>query len=163
MASTLWCLCTNGRIKRWPIIKSNAEQLSFTILLHRPIGNTSVVCNVFLALYGVSTALRHWTVPIAVDRRPNERTVVQFSGSAPCVRTPWWLKQWNGFECRMVRVLGADNIALTTAKKLTIQYINEQPKIMDNTIFRRKKLSKKVLHMTGNWHLAFSATETEEE
>lgn len=45
---------------------------------------------------------------------------------------------------------------LTINKKLTIQYVNEQPKITDNTILRLMKLNKKVLHMTGNWHLAFS-------
>lgn len=39
---------------------------------------------------------------------------------------------------------------LTTHKKLTMQYVNEQPKIIDSTILRRMKVSKNALHMTGS-------------
>jgi hypothetical protein len=52
-----------------------------------------------------------------------------------------------------------DGLLLTINRKLTIQYVSEQPKITDSTIFRRIKLKKKALHMTGDWHQAFSETE----
>lgn len=131
--------------------------------------STSVICYVFFALYGVPTTLRYWTVPVDIGRCPDKRTVIQFFWNTPCVRTPGRLNHNGEFKIVLrlssgYTLLPADVCRLLTInKKLTIQYVNEQPKITDSTIFRRIKLKKKAFHMTDNWHRAFSAVKSEKK